>query len=569
MAVKMPSPWKHPKTSVYWVRRRVPQALRDKLGTALYQRTLETKDPTEAKIRFADALAELNERWARLAAEAGRMTRKQRQALAGEYCRWSVARREEDPGRPEDMRRSIERDEARIKPSGGRISSPGSVVGELLGAFLVERGIAVHDLDMFDLSIDCAKAEVIAKKALLRNAMGDYGKAFDLDAFPKYVPSEEKAGKIRAGTPVLSVDGDWDAFVSERKLSIATQKRWRPLLTKFQSHFGRPDLSTALPIEIGEWKRDLLSSGLSHKTVREGHIAALRSFYGWAIDEGKMAINPASGIKVAREKVYESEPTRGNRDIGDAHARLILSETLRLPDPQTPAKLAAAKRWVPWICAYTGARVNEVTQLRSQDIVLERVGGDEVLIMRITPDAGTVKGNRARDVVLHPHLAEQGLAEFVRSSGGGPLFYERERPRKGSEQNQPFRKVGERIARWVRELGVDDPNVDPNHGWRHRFKTTARNVKMDHEVREGMAGHATKTVGEGYGGLSREFLWTEVRKLPRYEVAAPVGAPPDTPARRARSAKRVATAERRRSLLATKTAGVAGSAFPANDGAVA
>lgn len=423
MAFKMPSPWKHPKTGVYWVRRRVPAALRNKLGTLLYQRTLETKDPSEAKIRFADALAEMNERWARLAAEAGRMTRKQRQALAGEYCRWSVARREDDPGRPEDVRRSIERDEARIKPSGGRISSPGSVVGELLAAFLVERGIAVHDLDMYDLTIDCAKAEMIAKKALLRNAMGDYGKAFDLDAFPKYVPSEVKGGTIPVGKPVLSVEGDWDAFVSERKLSIATQKRWRPLLTKFQSHLGRADLSTAAPIEIGAWKRDLLLSGLTHKTVREGHIAALRSFYGWAIHEGKLAINPASGITVARERVYESKPTRGNRDIGDAHARLILSETLRRPDPQTPAKLAAAKRWVPWICAYTGARVNEVTQLRGQDIVLERVDGDDVLIMSITPDAGTVKGNKARDVVLHPHLAEQGLVEFVRSSGDGPLFY--------------------------------------------------------------------------------------------------------------------------------------------------
>ena len=282
-----------------------------------------------------------------------------------------------------------------------------------------------------------------------------------------------------------------------------------------------------------------------------------------------MAINPAAGIKVAREKVYESEPTRGNRDIGDAHAELILSETLRPPDPRTPAKLAAAKRWVPWICAYTGARVNEATQLRGQDIVLERVGGDDVLIMRITPDAGTVKGNRARDVVLHPHLAEQGLAEFVCSSGEGPLFYDSVRPRKGSEQNQPFRKVGERIARWVRELGVDDPNVDPNHGWRHRFKTTARNVRMDHEVREGMAGHATKTVGEGYGGLPKEFLWAEVRKLPRYEVAAPVGDPPDTAARRARSAQRVATAERRRSLMAVKNTETADMASPANDSAVA
>ena len=186
------------------------------------------------------------------------------------------------------------------------------------------------------------KAEVIAKKALLRHAMGDYGKAPDLDAFPKYVPSEVGAGKIPAGRPVLGVEGDWDAFVSERKLSIATQKRWRPLLMKFRSHLGRADLSTAMPIEIGAWKRDLLLSGLTHKTVREGHIASLRSFYGWAIDEGRMAINPAAGIKVAREKVIESAPTRGNRDIGDAHANSSYprrcGHRLRTPPPSSPPR---------------------------------------------------------------------------------------------------------------------------------------------------------------------------------------------------------------------------------------
>ena len=51
--------------------------------------------------------------------------------------------------------------------------------------------------------------------------------------------------------------------------------------------------------------------------------------------------------------------------------------------PQT----AAAKRWVPWLCAYTGARVGEMVQLRKQD--LRQVG--ELWVLRITPEAGTVK----------------------------------------------------------------------------------------------------------------------------------------------------------------------------------
>ncbi len=136
--------------------------------------------------------------------------------------------------------------------------------------------------------------------------------------------------------------------------------------------------------------------------------------------------------------------------------------------------------------------------------------------------------------------------DFVRAQPDGPLFYNPVRRFGGSEFNPPYRKVGDKLARWVREIGVDDPDVDPNHGWRHRFKTTARSakVRMDHEVREAMAGHATATVGEGYGKIPIDTMWEEVCRLPRFEVEPPTGNVPDSAAKRRRNAVRVATAER-------------------------
>lgn len=82
---RMPKPWKHPKAGVYYIRVRVPQALLGKVGYEVHQRTLETENVAEAKGLFAEALAELNERWARLSLEPGRLTRKQCKAIAGEY----------------------------------------------------------------------------------------------------------------------------------------------------------------------------------------------------------------------------------------------------------------------------------------------------------------------------------------------------------------------------------------------------------------------------------------------------------------------------------------------------
>lgn len=61
------------------------------------------------------------------------------------------------------------------------------------------------------------------------------------------------------------------------------------------------------------------------------------------------------------------------------------------------------------------------------------------------------------------------------ASGKGPLFYsEQKTPPAASDATNPpkkrYVKVRERIAGWVRELGVTDREVQPNHAWRHTFK---------------------------------------------------------------------------------------------------
>jgi integrase len=81
----------------------------------------------------------------------------------------------------------------------------------------------------------------------------------------------------------------------------------------------------------------------------------------------------------------------------------------------TAATADDAKRWVPWLCAYSGARAGEITQLRGIDI--ERRG--DFHVMRIRPDAGTVKTGEARTVPLHEHIIAQGFIEFVHKRGKG------------------------------------------------------------------------------------------------------------------------------------------------------
>ena len=225
-----------------------------------------------------------------------------------------------------------------------------------------------------------------------------------------------------------------------------------------------------------------------------------------AATRGLIPSNPAVGIKVRGPKPTQ---TRG-KGLTDAEAETILRAALG-PQPVSLTKYTAlARRWVPWVCAYTGARVNEITQLRAMDIRQE----EGVWIIHITPEAGSVKTRKARKVPIHSHLIEQGFHKLGKVGDATPLFYDPALTRGGSQTATQAAKMGERLAKWVRSLGVI--GVQPNHGWRHRFKTVARSVRMDPEARDAIQGHAPKTEGEAYGEWPLDALREEMLKLKRY-----------------------------------------------------
>jgi integrase len=79
-------------------------------------------------------------------------------------------------------------------------------------------------------------------------------------------------------------------------------------------------------------------------------------------------------------------------------------------------------------------------------------------------------------------------------------------------------RTRERLAEWVRSLGVSDPEVSPNHGWRHSFKQIAQRSGIDPRVHDVITGHAAKTIAEEYGKATVDDMAAALRKFPRYEI---------------------------------------------------
>ena len=162
--------------------------------------------------------------------------------------------------------------------------------------------------------------------------------------------------------------------------------------------------------------------------------------------------------------------------------------------------------------------MGELTQLRGIDIV-ERNG---IHAMKISPEAGTTKTGQARTVPLHEHLIEQGFLAFVKANGNGPLFHnEAKQPTAVSDdptnpRKPRYVKAREHLAVWVRRLGVNDPELSPNHAWRHTFKALGFRCGIPEKVLDAIVGHAPASVGRGYGEPTLADKAQELGKFPRY-----------------------------------------------------
>jgi len=357
--------------------------------------------------------------------------------------------------------------------------------------------------------------QVEAAERQIQDLEGQPSRAVD-ETFPleRFAQDEQRRTANQSSQPV-SLQGMFDGYVAERKPAPATVKAFGRQFRSFTKFLGHDDARRLSKQDVVRWKEALLAgegpSGrpLSAKTVSETYLAVIRTVLHWGINNGRIENNVALGIRV----VGQRKPRLRDRSLTDDEARVILLATFQPPPPRLIPTRVLARRWVPWLCAYTGARVNEMTQLRAEDIQREQ----GVWTIRITPEAGTTKDQNARTVALHPHLIEQGFVEMARGKKG-PLFYDPTLRRSGSDENPQFKKVGEHLAKWVRGLGVSDPNVSPNHGWRHRFKSQARLYRMDPEVRDYIQGHAHRTEGEAYGGTGPRVTFREIRRLRAYAV---------------------------------------------------
>jgi integrase len=513
VVLQMSRPWRHPRTGMYWFRKAIPVDLRSILRKREEKFSLRTKNPGEAQALHARRAAEIAEKWARLRGHAS-PDHVDLYALAGEFYREMLAKHQRNPGDEKRWLAEIEKHGCMTRKA--PVTGFYSIVRDNrefryksdANKFLVDRGYVLDRMQFSTFIEAFAGASKLAAEQLLKNVKGDYTPDPNAQRFPKLEP--------RMVGPELDLWATWEKY--SPRLKPATRKRWRSVMRAVEKRFGR-DLAHLSFEGLVSWRDELVAQDLHPTTISEVYLAAVRWILNRCVKDRKLLANVAFGIEVEKS----TTPRLRDREFTMEEVRLILQATLKTPSPLMSKENAAARRWIPWVLAYTGARLNEITQARQSD--LERVvnpddRSEEIWMLNITPAAGTVKTGVARKVPLHPHLIEQGFLKYARTRAGFPLFFDPKRARKKSAENPYYKKIGERLGEWVHSIGIAK-DVQPSHAWRHLFKSIGRYAQIPEDMLDTLQGHQPRGEGAKYGSHWPQMSYRWIKQIPRFELDAP------------------------------------------------
>ena len=211
---------------------------------------------------------------------------------------------------------------------------------------------------------------------------------------------------------------------------------------------------------IVAYKDFLLSEKLEHTTV-DRHLATLRSFFRWLVEDGIIDKNPAENVRFLN-------PKRESPTIGFSDEEVV--KLLKMPDLHT--KTGSMHYAVLMILFFCGLRRSELCELRTSNIGIER--GHRFLRLR-------GKGNAERIVILTDpvwnavhHYLKMSRKEVQKDQ---PLFSPL-RNNRTSVANKPLDSsmIFYIVTKYAKQSGITS-KVSP-----HSCRATAISNARDHQV---------------------------------------------------------------------------------------
>lgn len=319
------------------------------------------------------------------------------------------------------------------------------------------------------------------------------------------------------GTPLSTVVDKWAANKTNQK----TIDRMTKVVEWFEDDMGRVPVEEITPQTVDSWVEKLLkkTSSANARTKLSNFKALLR--VAW-LKARLIPANPASGVTID----VKAEPEEDVQPFDLPALRAIFASPIYRTGERPEAGAGEAAYWLPLLAMYTGARLNEVGQLRPTDIFkvpyVDQDGEEqEAWCIRIVADKkdGLKLKNAwsARRIPIHTDLIALGFLQFVdaaRETSQSRIFPEL-RPDKYGTVTANWSKWFGRYLRGT--IKVTDGRMR-FHSFRHAFKDYAREAEIPEDVNDAFTGHRGQAVARRYGSSLAYPLRPMVAAMAKYRV---------------------------------------------------
>lgn len=314
------------------------------------------------------------------------------------------------------------------------------------------------------------------------------------------------------GKTMVDAFGYWQPLVRNRP--ERTVQEFGATAEDFDRRIGlsTPALTRA---DVARYRDMLLADGLAAATVtkRMGFISAMLQA---EFDAGRLPSNVCRGLRVPRSKV--ADVTR--REFTPDELSKIFASPVYVKGARPKGCGGEAAAWLPVLGLATGARLEELCQLRVVDVQ----SGPHGLLLSIRGDGITTRIKTAssrRTLPVHPDVMAAGFGEYVarqRRTKAEWLFPDLPQDRfgRGGRWSKFF---GHYLRSAKRGCGITDPAV-VFHSFRHTFKSLCRAAHLPEEVHDALTGHSDGRVGRDYGKVPLEVLVEAIGR-----IALPVALP--------------------------------------------
>jgi len=283
-----------------------------------------------------------------------------------------------------------------------------------------------------------------------------------------------------------------DEWVSQNCPVPTTVRAVRAIIREFEAFAGNLPLVAITRKEAVEFARHLVAKGQARKTVQK-KIHLLGAVYGPALEEGRHGLTscPFRGLKAASKRQEAKKSRRkSRRAFRSEELQALFNSPVYRNDFRPKGGDGEAIFWLPLMGTFTGAREEELAQLRVFDVV--RHNNTWVLRFVDEGDLQLKNPNSYRWVPVHSELLRCGFLQYfahVKEAGHTQLFPMMKRGSNG-KFSDAFSKCFNRYL--DKKVGIDDPAV-VFHSLRGTFKQQCLVCGIPSDVRDALAGHSVKS----------------------------------------------------------------------------